>query len=190
MIAPNCPDHGRTVLDLALGRLDDEAALQAEGLLDTCPVCRDWWQEQFGGEDVATVDAAVAEIFNGLELPTRRRSHGWMAVAAVAVMTLGVAGLWLARAPQSVQPVAPELTASIQTMDFEIPDDVVLTPPADPVVEQTEATAAVETAPVELETEIVVAESVAVEAPAKTETEPLFAGGFESGDLSDWATGI
>ena len=30
MIAPSCPEHERLVLDLALGRLDDGSAVEAE----------------------------------------------------------------------------------------------------------------------------------------------------------------
>jgi hypothetical protein len=195
MNSPNCPEHSRLVLDLALGRLDDDAAAQAEAISESCPVCRAWWQAQFTGEEMAIVDEAVASVFDGLDLPERRRGHGWMALAAAMVMALGATALWLAQSPMSpgadqASPVVVERMAAIQSMDFESPAAVVAQtePTSGPA-----AVVAIEEpgfAPVEGEVlvtdEIVVAKATPDDAPLAADSEPLFAGRFESGDLSDW----
>ena len=95
MHSPNCPDHGRLVLDLAMGRLEDAAALEAESASTSCPVCRGWWLERFEGGPAGVVDEAVAATFSNLQLPARRRGYGWMAAAAAVVMTFGVGTIWM-----------------------------------------------------------------------------------------------
>jgi len=183
MIFPNCPDHERLVLDLALGRLDDEAAIEAESISESCPVCRAWWREQFEGGVAEVVDDAVAAAFNNIELPARRRSHGWMAAAAAVAMAFGVGTIWVSQSSMTVDEVVAPRTASIQTFDFENPDAVsefakVEVPDPDPApIEQPVARRVIAE-----ETLIVAATPVVVEEPS----DSLFSGGFETGQLDDW----
>jgi hypothetical protein len=190
MNSPNCPEHGRLVLDLALGRLDDDNAVLAEETLATCPVCRDWWQTQFEGEDAALVDEAVASVFDELQLPVRRRSHGWMAVAAAAVLTIGIGALWMVRDPLPVEPVVVERTAAIQVMDFEVPDLVPIASTTSSDLREESAgpvpvfvPAAVQ---VESDDEMMVAEATPPEEAIGNTQGALFAGGFESGSTTGW----
>jgi len=187
MIAPNCPDHDRLVLDLALGRLDDEAAFAAEGVAGSCEVCRAWWQERFEGEAADTVDEVVAATFDDLRLPARRRGHGWMPVAAAVVLTVGASALWLARDTGPEPPATVEV-AAIQSIDFENAElqPVATVTSADLEERQVTVRAAFSPAPVRgEETRIAEAPQIA----AEIVPEPLFNGGFESGDLSGWGSG-
>jgi hypothetical protein len=180
MISPSCPDHERLVLDLALGRLDDQEALRAEDVRDTCPVCRAWWQAAVEGEVAEVVDKAVAAVFSDLELPERRRSPRWLAAAAIVVMALGVGALWIAQRGTTADPVAVSRTASIRTLDFEVPAAVVEFSRVEVPDPEPEAVAqpAVDGAGGE---QIRVAE-----AALETTPEPLFAASFETGDLGHW----
>lgn len=196
MISPNCPEHARLVLDLALGRLDDGSAAEAEVARETCPVCRIWWRAELGGEDMAQVDDVVASVFNDLELPDRRRGHGWLALAAAAVMALGATTLWLVQSPTtqspgSVEPVIVERMAAIGSMDFEAPSAIpaqVVRPSNDfgrmfVAVENGDS----QTGNQHLGAgEIVTADAGAEHGPVAAESESLFSGRFESGDLGDW----
>ena len=191
MISPNCPEHARLVLDLALGRLDDGSAAEAEAARETCPVCQTWWRTEFGGEDMAPVDAAVASVFGDLELPDRRRGHGWLALAAAAVMALGAATLWLVQSPatqspRTLEPVVVERMATIGSMDFEAPAAIALQtgPSLEPAVADSIPAPAERKNPVN--DEIVVANVVPDDARAAKDGEPLFIGRFESVDLGDW----
>lgn len=194
MHAPNCPDHGRLVFDLALGRLDDEGAVEAEAVTEACSVCRGWWRSQLGGPTADLVDDAVKAAFDGLELPVRRRNRGWMAAAAALVMALGAATLWLARNPAPSAPETPppaERTAAIQSLDFE-PVVPVQEPSSDPAERVAKVTApeprfVPATAPDRATPdEVVIAEVAQVELPGAADAPPLFTGGFESGDLAGW----
>jgi hypothetical protein len=195
MMNPNCPEHERLVLDLALGRLDDDDAARAEDVKDSCPVCREWWSTQFEGEAIDLVDDAIASVFEDVDLPRRRRSHGWMALAAAVVMSLGATALWMvqrpvAPAPNAIEPVIVERIAAIQSMDFENPSTVVAhtiesePETREPAVGEPSTDRISEVAPVA--DEIVVAEAAPAELPRAPEPEPLFSGSFESGDLSGW----
>ena len=189
MISPHCPDHGRLVLDLALGRLDDDAAAEAESISESCPVCRVWWQEQFEGGVAEVVDDAVAAAFTDLELPVRRRSHGWMAAAAAVVMALGVGAIWVSQSATTMDEVLAPRTASIQTFDFEIPETAgefvmveVPDPDPAPVVHPVAQRVIVE--------ETLIAEASPAEVVVEDSSESLFAGSFESGDLGAWVPSI
>lgn len=184
MIPPNCPDHGRLVLDLAQGRLDDEAAAEAESISESCPICRAWWQDEFEGGDVDVVDEAVAATFSDLQLPKRRRNHRWVAAAAAVVMALGVGSLWVTQNNVAVDERVATQTVSIQTFDFESPEAVsefvrvdVPDPDPAPVANSTPPRVIVEN------TMIATAVPVVVE---EESSETLFAGSFESGDLGAW----
>lgn len=92
-----CQDHGRLVLDLALGRLDDDRARVAERARQTCPSCRSWWEDSLEGEPAVEVDRAVAEAFASFEAPRNlhRSSHQRLWLAAAAVFVVAVLGLLL-----------------------------------------------------------------------------------------------
>jgi hypothetical protein len=190
MNAPDCPDHGRLALDLALGRLDDDAALEADEVRSSCPVCGGWWGAQFDGDTVAAVDHAVEAGLSDLELPARRPSGGWLAAAAVAVMAVGVATLWFSRPAAPVRPAPSSQVASIRSLDFEVPDElpeIVTTGVAtsvtavgeNPTVVTDDREVVVASAP-----QATVSDDSTV--PATAELEPLFTGGFETGDLGEW----
>ena len=196
MRSPSCPEHDRLVLDLALGRLDDGPAAEAEAVRDTCPVCRTWWQTELGAEQTALIDDAVASVFDDLRLPNSRRGHGRMALAAAAVMALGAATLWLAQNPTThrpgaVEPVVVERTTAIASMDFETPSAIVALT-GESVDDVSRAVDPVEIDDPRVDNQRVVAdETVAADAapdpaPVAVESELLFAGRFESGDLGDW----
>jgi hypothetical protein len=185
MNSPNCPDHGRLVLDLALGRLDDAAAFEAESISESCPVCREWWQEQFGSDSAAVVDEAVSVTFSDLQLPARRRGYGWMAAAAAVVMSLGVGTIWVLQGTSSMDEVAAPRVASIQTISFEPSDataEFVLIEAPDPEPVAVGRPAAQEP----LVEEILIAEAAPAEVAVDRPSDALFAGGFESGDLGTW----
>ena len=185
MNSPNCPDHGRLVLDLALGRLDDVAAFEAETISESCPVCREWWREQFCGDVAAVVDEAVAVTFSDLQLPRRRRGYGWMAAAAAVVMTLGVGTIWVSQGTGSLAEVEAPRMASIQTITFEPSDataEFVLIEAPDPEPVLVEGSAVLEP----LVEEILIADAAPTEVVVDRPSDALFAGGFESGDLGAW----
>lgn len=187
MIPPNCPEHGRLVLDLALGRLEDEAAIRAEAVSESCPVCRAWWQQHFGHAEVGTVDDAVAATFGILRLPARRHNHGWLAAAAAMVMAFGVGTLWVSyRATTTYSPSAPK-TASIRTLDFEVPEaigELAVIEVPDPDPDPAPVAMAV-AAQVTIEETVIAEASPAVVADEES-SKVLFAGSFESGDLGAW----
>ena len=124
MRAPDCHDHGRLVLDLAQGRLDDTQAVRAEEIRRDCPTCRAWWEAAFRGSAHAGVDAEVAGVFAAFEAPRRRSVHTWWAAAAAAVVVLGIGALTLlgpGPAPTSADlaPETAQLGEPISTIDFE-----------------------------------------------------------------------
>ena len=187
MIAPSCPDHDRLVLDLALGRLDDEAAAEADAVIESCAVCGAWWRERFEGATADGVDEVVASTLGELRLPARRRSHRWLAAAAVAVMVFGASALWLTRETGTAAPERVEVTA-IQSIDFEDAElqPLAIAASADLDERQVTQQAAFSPAPVRAE-EIRIAEAPPID--AEINPEPLFNGGFESGDLTGWGSG-
>jgi hypothetical protein len=192
MTTPHCPEHGRLVLDLALGALDDEQAAAAEDARSSCPACSNWWRAELEGEAAQRVDSAVAEVLGRLVLPARRRHHRWMALAAVAVMTFGVGALWLVREPAqdpslSAGSAPTEAVAVIRSFDFEEETPVVrIDPPVVPVEEtRTQALATATTEPA-IAAEIVIADSAATPGSTTRDGDSIFAGGFENGDLSGW----
>ena len=190
MLPPNCPDHGRLALDLALGRLDGVESTAAEIVSSSCPTCRAWWRENLEGEAADLVDRAVAGVFAELQLPGRQRGHRWLAAAAAAVMTLGVGTLWLIERSPSVNPVAPERTAAIQTINFEDPSVVRQLSDAEipnPELEPVDVLVVEERGRREVSVdEPTVTEAATTERAIAPEPEPLFAGGFESGNLGAW----
>lgn len=185
MHSPNCPDHGRLVLDLALGRLDDAAAIEAENVGASCPVCRAWWQGQFEGGAAEVVDEAVAAAFAGLRLPARRRGFRWMAAAAAVVVALAVGTIWVSQSTTPVAETPASRMAAIRTITFEPSEAagafaLIEAPDPEPAdLMQAVVREASSGAPV-------VAEAVQAEVAAERPAGILFAGGFESGRLEDW----
>jgi hypothetical protein len=115
MHAPDCPNHGRLVLDLALGRLDDRSAIEAEAVRLSCPSCAAWWRSELETGAAAAVDEAVGSVFAAFQAPARSRVARWLPVAAAAALAAGAGLLWyqhgdgqtsVATAPQS--PLAQE----------------------------------------------------------------------------------
>jgi hypothetical protein len=99
---PACPDHGRTVLDLARGRLDDVRAVEAEQVLESCPLCRAWWRENLEGTAADLVDEAVEQSFAAFQPPRRRRIAVWMPAAAAVLLMVGAGLLWNSGEPDPV----------------------------------------------------------------------------------------
>ena len=99
MDAPECPEHGTLVLDLASGVLGDRAASEGEAARESCPVCRAWWVERLAGEGATAVDAAVSAAIDGFTAPRSRRTRAWIATAATAVAAIGAGLVWYAASP-------------------------------------------------------------------------------------------
>ena len=114
----NCPEHQELMLDLARGRLDDEAGRRADELRSSCPECAAWWRSMMDDTVLAEIDRGVDEAFAAFA-PPRRRS-GWLAAAAAAVLAIAVGGttvLWNGGDPDSQ--TAPHGGASVASFDFE-----------------------------------------------------------------------
>ncbi len=190
MYAPDCPDHGRLVLDLALGRLDDAGAAEAESVRDRCLVCHAWWRAELDGEVAAVVDGAVADALGRVELPRPSRRTGWMAAAATVVMTLGVASLWLAQRPADTDATVPERTAAISTLGFEDPIEVASLMQSEVASEPDRATDESPSPTRHQPTRLVAATAADPPAAAAGDEasagEVLSADSFETGDLSGW----
>lgn len=191
MLHPNCPTHDRLVLDLALGRLDDETADTAESVRRSCPVCSAWWSRQFDSADAERVDRAVASVFAGIELPRWRRRRGWMAVAAVMVMTLGAAALWTQRSPLGpVDPppvsehVAGDSHELIRQMSFETPHELT-TAEVRETGSDGSVVAQMAFEPTS-ETDAVIEIGPSAD-PSGEAPDSLGSVGFETGDLSEWS---
>jgi hypothetical protein len=159
MNPPDCPDHGRLVLDLARGRLDDRRAEEAETVRRDCAACARWWDSTFDDETVTGLDSAVAETFGGF-VPPRRRQIGWLAAAAAVVLAVGLS--WIAQVrndletPLSVVTPAPTIGPALSTLDFENhnPESLAASPDDTP----------------------------------DTGNSAVFGSGFESGSLSSWSS--
>ena len=94
MRAPTCPDHGRLVLNLALGRLDDRSAAEAEAVRLSCPSCAGWWRSELEAAAAVAVDQAVGSVFAAFQPAARSRATRWLPVAAAAALAAGAALLW------------------------------------------------------------------------------------------------
>ena len=193
MYAPDCHDHGRLVLDLALGKLDETAAARAESVRTQCPVCRAWWREQLEGDAADLVDAAVAAALASVELPRQKHRLVWLAAAAALVMAIGTGGLWMAHHPGDSTPPVTADAGVIRSLSFEDPAEVAPLIHSEAPAETPAQPRVVEPAPASTEpTKIAAASNVPSDRSAPTAVEaaptdqPLSADGFESGDLSAW----
>jgi hypothetical protein len=119
MRAPHCPDHGRLVLDLALGRLEDGPAAQAERIRGACPVCSAWWQTELEGPAATELDAVLESSFASFAPPARRRVARWLPVAAAATLAAGAGLLWHHehRVQRAVMTHATQGSAAVETFD-------------------------------------------------------------------------
>ena len=93
MYSFTCPDHGRLVVDLALGRLDNAASDRADDVSRQCPECSGWWRREIG-DSSAAVDVGVADAFAAFVPPVASRRPVWLRLAAVAVVVLACGLGW------------------------------------------------------------------------------------------------
>lgn len=165
MTVPTCPEHGSLMSELAAGRLDPESGARAEEVRFGCAECARWWSEVFPDAALLELDTAVAEAFDSFAAPARRRS-GWWAVAASAVLALGIGAaslLWDGGAQSPVVAGAGGNTGTaivLSTFDFEGGT-------VEPAVSQP-------------------AHPAAPAAPSST-SDAVFSNDLESGDLSSWS---
>lgn len=137
MKVPTCPEHGSLMLELARGRLDDDVALEADLVRESCPVCAEWWNTAFSDRATAEIDAAVAQTFAEFT-PAPGRRRVWLAAAAAAVLAVGVGTttmLW--RGGESVPVMAEQdfaAEAVLSSFDFE---DGAASPLIEPAAEPT-----------------------------------------------------
>lgn len=116
MRAPDCPTHHRLMLDLALGRLDDGSAAEAERARVECPSCSAWWRASFEGADAQRLDAVLADAFADFE-PSSRRVGRWLPVAAAAALAV-TAGVVYEVAHQQAERTQPVRSAVVlETFD-------------------------------------------------------------------------
>lgn len=160
MKVPTCPDHGKRMLDLACGRLDDADAMEAELVRESCPHCGAWWSTAFPDDATSRVDAAVEQAFAEFS-PAAGRRRAWLAAAAVAVLTVGIGATTMLWRGAEVAPAAaekaPAAGAVLSVWDFE---DGRLVPTSAAVVPTPDAPGEVD--------------------------EAVFINDLESGDLSSW----
>lgn len=108
MYSFTCPDHGRLVVDLALGRLDSADSERADDVSRRCPDCSSWWRREIGDASAA-VDVGVAEAFAAFVPPVASRRPVWLRLAAVAVVVLACGLGWeLRHASSGSQPTSSE----------------------------------------------------------------------------------
>jgi len=167
MRLPECPDHGRLALDLAQGRLEDHAALEAESVTSSCPTCSGWWRQHLDGELAASLDAAVETAIAEFR-PARRRVRTWMPVAAAAVLAVGAGALWYGGSGRTYD--QPNRGALIQeSFDSDVNGD-----------------GTVDTSDLGFTVHIIGQPSAA--APAAGSGEVIFADSLDSGDLAGWTS--
>lgn len=118
MRVPTCPTHGRLVLDLALGRLADDAAAEAENVRSVCTSCATWWREELEGPEAAELEHVLSASFASFVPPARRRMPRWMSVAAAATLAVGAGLVWYQHRsdPQMLTKVQPT-AVSVATFD-------------------------------------------------------------------------
>lgn len=78
------------MLELALGRLGDAEAQEAEEIRQSCDICASWWTTHLEGPAVADLDKQVEEAFTSFQAPSRRRLSEKLPWAVAAVLALAV----------------------------------------------------------------------------------------------------
>jgi hypothetical protein len=158
MTVSRCPEHGDLMLELARGGFDNHEWLRAEAAREECADCARWWNEAYSGEAYDAVDGAVAEAISSFVPPAGRRYRLLMAAAAL-VLAIGIGAISMQRRDAQTSPAyASDI---VSTFDFE--------------------TGTLD--------EAVAAAGEASHGFDEANGKPaVFAGGFESGDLSSWAT--
>ena len=127
MRTPPCPDHGRLVLDLALGRLDDRSTVEAEAARVECPRCAAWWRSELEGATAAAVEQAVGSTFAAFEPPVRSRVARWLPVAAAATLAAGAGLVWYQHgAVQSPAPTTGPSTVAQESFESDRDGDGVV----------------------------------------------------------------
>jgi hypothetical protein len=168
---PTCPDHGRLLRDLALGRLDDRDAAHAEQVLASCSACRAWWRDNLEGEPAAAVEREVAQVFATFQAPVRHRVSPWLAAAAALFIVIG--GLLVIQTLGPIAPPADVTASSSQQLPLAAASGEVLFADG---LESGEVKGWI----------IEAGQPAAQEAAA--DTGALFVNGLESGDLSGWSS--
>jgi hypothetical protein len=164
MKVPNCSEHGNLVLELARGRLQDREAVRAEQVRVGCDHCAGWWNQTFGADSLSALDAAVEEALSSWTPPARRR-HAWLAVAAAAVLAIGLGSTTLMVRDGRISPAGATSPSApgelVSVMDFEDPSAA----------------------------KSMVADGVTPEAVEEADSVgAVFVSGLESGDFSGWST--
>lgn len=160
MRTPDCPTHGCLVLDLALGRLEDEAAAEAEDARASCPVCSAWWRTELEGEPAARLDPVLESTFAAFEPPARQRVARWLPAAAAATLAAGAGLLWYQSQNAAVQPIVSQTAPTAVTLEnFDGDRD------GDGIVGM---------------------EDLGFVVRVEHSGGPIFADGLDGGDLADW----
>lgn len=162
MYGLNCPHHGEEALEYIRGRLDNAAALQAEGHLETCPHCSAWYEATFSGEAFDGLDQTVQSSFRDTALPRRNRRHRWLAAAAAVTLMVAGFGWWQHSGTLSLDPVDHQ--ATIASLDFE--GGMLMVEEAVMLVEDQQ--------------------EVIADHPADKDEDALFSADLEDGDLGSW----
>jgi len=159
MRVPDCPDHSRLVLDLALGRLEDEAAVEAEAARVSCAVCSAWWRSELEGGSAARLDSVLESAFAAFVPPARRSVARWLPAAAAATLVAGTGLLWYSHRqapPPAVDQESPSVVA-LENFDGDRDGD---------------GTVGIE--------------DLGFAVRVENSGGPIFADGLESGNLADW----
>ena len=160
MRSPDCPTHGRLVLDLALGRLEDEAAAEAEHARTSCAACSAWWRTELEGDSAARLDSVLESAFAAFVPPVRRPVSRWLPAAAAATLVAGAGLLWYQDRDKAVQPAISQTsptTVALENFDCDRDGD---------------GTVGIE--------------DLGFAVRVEHSGGPIFADGLESGDLDDW----
>lgn len=118
MRAPHCPNHGRLVLDLALGRLEDGPAAAAEEVRASCPICSAWWRAELEGPAATELDTVLQSTIAEFMPPARRRVARWLPVAAAATLAAAAGLFWHQhRAQPPVLTHADQKAVTVESFD-------------------------------------------------------------------------
>jgi hypothetical protein len=154
------------MLDLARGRLNDVAALEAEAIRRSCGACASWWSTHLEGPAVAELDQQVEGAFAAFEAPARRRFSDKLPWAVAAVLALGV-GIVL----QPGETVDPQVNAAAEPASLLVREQFNTDTNGDGSIDLSDVTIVVSTGMRQ----------------SDSAAETLFGSDLESGDLSVWS---